>query len=541
MSNNKLVKLMEGCPDVAADMNMYFAKGETIDFSTPDVAAIFYNPYWLKLFKNTEVIIDEEKEQLFEEDFSNAIYTKSVEDYEYSFSPSIEHHYFKIKDDIKVKTSEEVAEKLGLSYLGSSNFNFVRDDEGFITHICTITELYNNSNRGTEQIILRIANRVSSIEALEIHKKAYLDYVKKENKEREERMQKYEAEQKKLDEQYQKIKNNPEIFPGVNGDFIHTNKNSVITKQKYTLKQIKEFYQKLKTLNPEIVKHICFYGGTIPYILSDASESRDFGDVDMFVPTEYMERLRAEFRNQESFEMLCDSKPYAEACMLTTRITKKSTELALQNNRTDTLDNVASSLFDSFMSFMTPSEYKQDYADANGIVHNPLTVYKEDQLPYYRKIQDFGFKANLFGINISVFPIYEYKNDIMAKSFNINEKNKFLLGVRVLNNTKLTEFIKQVNIYDSIFNILPLEYTLVSKQGAVEGSYAYRYEKDKQDVEYILSHKIELGISDEQLQEILSNYPDYSISIAYEINGNQTTTMGGKTYKKRVLTNRHIS
>lgn len=536
--DNKMVMLKEGCPNVDARIKMCFEKGEIIDFSNPSVVALFYNPYFFKILAKTEVIVGENKEKLFQDDFSNAINVEAVDDYALDITK--EHHYFKMKDNIKVKTDDEVTKLLGMSYLNDIKINLVRNEQGFITHICTVTNNYDSSDREMEQIILKIANRISSDEAMEIHKKACLDYVERQNAEQAKFMEEYKRKQKKFDDIYQTKKNNPEIFPGVNGDFVHIDKDS-ITKKKHTLKQIQEFYQNLKTLDPEIVKHICFYGGTIPYILNNASESRDFGDIDMFVPTEYMEKLRAEFAKQESFEILCDSKPYAEACMLTTRIAKDSTELALKNQQVDTLSSVASSLFDSLMNFMTPSEYKKDYVDANGIVHNPLSVHKEEQLSYYRKIQDFGFKAKLFGINISVFPIYEYKNNLIAKSFNINEMYRFLLGVKVLNNTKLAEFIQQVNVYGSIFNVLPLEYTLASKQSAVEGNYAFRYEKDKEDIKYILSHKDELGISDEKLQEILKNYPDYSISIAYEINGNQVTTMDGEAYKKRVLTNRQVS
>ncbi len=539
-NDNKMIMLKEGCPDVAAIITMYFKKGEIIDFSNPSVIALFYTPYWLKIFAKTEVIEGEEKEKLFQDDFSNAINVQVVEDFAFSLNITKEHHYFKMKDNIKVKTDKDVAKLLGMSYLNDININVVRNKQGFITHICTVTSDYNSSDREMEQIILKIADRISSDEAMEIHKKACLDYVERQNTEFAKFMEIHEREQKKLDDIYQTKKNNPEMFPGVNGDFVHIDKDS-ITEKKHTLKQIQEFYQNLKILDSDIVKHICFYGGTIPYILNNAPESRDFGDIDMFVPTEYMEKLRAEFSKQESFEMLCDSKLYAEACMLTTRIAKESTELSLKNQQVDTTDSVASSLFDSLMSFMTPNKYKRDYVDANGIVHNPLNVHKEEQLPYYRKVQDFGFKAKLFGINISVFPIYEYKNNLMAKSFNINEMYKFLLGVRVLDNTKLAEFIQQVNVYGSIFNILPLEYTLASKQSAVEGSYAFRYEKDKEDVKYILSNKDELGISDEKLQEILKNYPDYSISIAYEINGNQVTAMDGEAYKQLVLTNRQAS
>ena len=513
--DNKMVMLKEGCPFVNAKITMYFEKGEIIDFTNPSVVALFYNPAWLKIFAKTEVIVGEEKEKLFQDDFSNAIHVRAVND-NYKYSLTKEHHYFKMKENIKVKTDKEVEKLLGMSPLSSIDTNAIRNEQGFITHICTITSNYDSSDREIEQKILKIADRISTNESMEIHKKACLDYEEKQKADFARFEVEYKRKQKQLDDMYQTKKNNPEMFPGVNGDFIHIDKDS-ITNKKHTLKQIQEFYQNLKTLDSEIVKHICFYGGTLPYILNYASESRDFGDIDMFVPTEYMEKLRAEFAKQESFEMLCDSKPYAEACMLTTRIAKESTELALKNQQVVTVNGVASFLFNLFMN---PMENKQDYVGADGIVHNPLSAYKEEQLSYYRKVQDFGFKAKLFGINISVFPIYEYENNLIAKSFNINEMYKFLLGVRVLNNTKLADFIQQVNVYGSIFNILPLEYTLASKQSAVEGSYAFRYEKDK---------------------EILKNYPNYSISIAYEINGDQVTTMDGETYKQRVLTNRQIS
>lgn len=521
---------------------MYFKKGEILDFSNLSVIALFYNPYWLKVFAKTEIIVGEEKEQLFQEDFSNAINVQEIDFYGTSNDILQEHHYFKIKDNFKEISSDEL-DKLRMKCFGG--FGILRDKKGVITYLYTNTLPWHSSKRETEQVFLQIADRISATEALEIHKKACLDYVERHNAERDKFMEEYEREQakeqRKLENIYQTKKNNPEMFPGVNGDFIHVNKDLSITKKMHTLKEIQNFYQKLKTLDPEIVKHICFYGGTIPYILNNATESRDFGDIDMFVPTKYMEKLREEFAKQESFEMVCDSKPYAEACMLTTRIAKESYDLTLQNQNIDSLDNVSSFIFNSFMNFMTPSYCTSDYIDENGIVHNPLNAHMEDQLPYYRKVQDFGFKAKLFGIDISVFPIYEYKNNIMAKSFNINEMYKFLLGVRVLDNTKLGEFIQQVNMYDSIFNILPLEYTITSKQSAVEGNYVYRYEKDKEDVEYILSHKDELGISDEKLKYILEKYPNYSIAIAYEINGNQVTTMDGETYKQLVLTNRQVS
>lgn len=534
--NNKLIQLKEGCPEVDARMWMYFKKGEKIDFTIPGVAAIFYNPSWLRRFAKTELIVGEEKEKLFKEDFSNAIKAVKIEDIIYSHQTEEEQHFFRIKENIKTKSEKEIAELLGYSYLPVDS-RVAKDDNGYITHIIISTSSFNSSNRRLEQDLLKIAERTSNIETLKVYKKECEKYTLKRKLEDENLRKKFLEDERKLDEAYQEQKNNPKLFPGVNGDFIHVTKTDDI-KEKYSLNQIKDFYKRLLTLNPEILKHIYFYGGTIPYILNNVIESRNFGDIDMFVPTEYMEMLREEFLKQESFKMLVDSKPYAEQCMLTTRIAKEPNTLTTHS---DLLDDPTTSLFEGLANFMVPRSLKRDYVDENGIVHNSLTEYKEEQLPYIRKIQDFGFKAKLFGINISVFPIYEYENNIMAKSFNINEKGNFLLGVRVLNNTKLSDFIKSVRVDNLDLSILPLEYTLASKQSAVEGNYAYRYEKDKEDVEYILSHKDELGISDEMLKKILNNYPDYTVSIAYRIDGESTTTMNGETYKELVLKHRNLS
>lgn len=289
-------------------------------------------------------------------------------------------------------------------------------------------------------------------------------------------------------------------------------------------------------MNPDVVKEMCFYGGIIPYILNNASKSRNFGDIDIFVPVPHMEKLREELTKQDSFEIIYDSKPIAQFCHLTSRIKKKSTELVTEDEKT-------SEFLDLMINTIATPPYEDIIdVDQNGNIYNPLEEFCSKTKPYYNKIQDFGFKAKLFGINISVFPIYQYKNDIMAKSFNVNDMYRFLLGVRILNNTNITNFTKSVELYDSYFKILPLEYTLVSKKSAVEGQYSIRLEKDSEDIEYILSHKEELKIDDRKTKEILNNYPDYSISIAYRVNDNKTTTtMNGETYKELVLTKRNIS
>jgi predicted nucleotidyltransferase len=126
----------------------------------------------------------------------------------------------------------------------------------------------------------------------------------------------------------------------------------------------------------------------------------------------------------------------------------------------------------------------------------------------------------------------------MAKSFSVNELYKFLLGVKVLDNSKISDFVKNVKIYDSMVKILPLEYTLVSKQSAINGNYENRLSKDYIDLAYIIQHKEELGISNEVIEQITNNYPDYSISIAYKVNNGHVDTMNGEDYKQYVLINK---
>ena len=86
--------------------------------------------------------------------------------------------------------------------------------------------------------------------------------------------------------------------------------------------------------------------------------------------------------------------------------------------------------------------------------------------------------------------------------------------------------------------ILPLEYTLVSKQSAIEQNYDERLQKDVADIEYIIQHKDELGISDEMVEKIKEKYPDYSVSIAYKIENGEANTMTGESYKEYILMNR---
>lgn len=538
-NSSNLIELTEGYPYKELDAYIYFKEGEILDFSDPAVISLFYDMEWLKLFARTEVITNQEKQNLFTEDFSNAIYAQDpITASTFKDDPNHdlhEYHYFKIKSDLKVKTRDELNKKVGTQI--PYGVNFVCDEKGFIKWFSTDTSDISTSNREVEQFILKFADRISVDEAYECHKKVVNDYKKEQEEQLEKFQKQMEKENRKLQKLYESNKNNPSYFPGMNGYFVHNaNESKNLEKQSYTLLQIKEFYQKLKTLDPDIVKELCFYGGTVPYILNNESESRNFGDIDIFIPVSQMEKLREELIKQDSFEMLCDSKPLAQFCNLTSRIQKKSTELLDKQSEKNEFLNL--------MLDAITEEQSEDIIDVdqNGNTYNPLEEFFTRTKSYDNKIQDFGFKAKLFGINISVFPMYQYKNDMMAKSFNISNMYKCLLGVRILNNTNMDDFTRNVKVYDTTFKVLPLEYTLVSKQSAVDEKYSFRFEKDREDVEYILAHKKELQLEDEKVQEILSKYPDYSISVAYRVNENGTTsTMNGETYKELVLTNRHIS
>lgn len=217
-----------------------------------------------------------------------------------------------------------------------------------------------------------------------------------------------------------------------------------------------------------------------------------------------------------------DSKSYTESYELTSRVYKK--EIA----KKDPTEEAS-----QFLSLITNPDINNT-VDSNG--KNLFESFFDNSRPYYQVPQDFGFKGSLFGINISVFPIYDYKNNLMAKSFNIRDMYQFLLGVRVMNNTKLGDFARSVNLFDTDVNILPLEYTIISKESAINEGYIKRTDKDALDLAYIEEHKKELGISDSVIARLRSNYPDYSVSVAYALLENGTVeTVSGEAYRKLIL------
>ena len=495
-SDDILYELEDDNSRRSVEVDISFQKGEKLDFNNSNVAVLFYDLKLLKLLETMELIKGEEKQRLFDEDFSNAIYAKdNLID---SVAGLNEYHYFKIKDGIKVKSMDELK-----SFPWYTN-DFIKDTDGYIQYLFTKSITYSTPSREVEQAILIFADRVSKEEAARIHQ-CYLERKQEENNKRNEEInRRYLERLNQLQTLYEEQKYS-DLFPGIGGHFHGAPEGD------YSLTEIKNFYKRLSELNSDIVKEMIFYGGTVPYVLNNASESRNFGDVDIFIPIEYIDQLREELSKHSDFKMISDSKSITEKANFTS-IINNSDENGEEKTDTDNPEEILASIEKTLEKICNPEKFIK------------------------KVIQDFGFKANLFGINISVFPIYQYDNSIMGKSFNTNGEYPFLLAINLINDTSIDHFTKSVKVFDSEFKIMPLEYTLASKGSAIIDKANARLDKDIADINYILSHKEELGISDQLFEELVKKYPDYSIEIAYQIKDGNKIMMNGSQYKKYVLT-----
>lgn len=291
---------------------------------------------------------------------------------------------------------------------------------------------------------------------------------------------------------------------------------------KKSLEDIKTFYKSLKSIDHDVLNKMYFYSGTIPYVLTSAEESRDFGDVDIFVPISEMARVREELNKIPSFEIYFDSKDLTSKYNFTSRV--DNNEIA----KSDSLENI--------LELITSLQSDDNIIDENG--QTPLENFFTGRKRKKQVLQDYGLKGSLFGVNISIFPVYQYKDDLMAKSFNISDVYEYLLAVRVMNKTSLDSFAKNVKVFDNNINILPLEYTILSKESAINSGYTKREEKDAIDIDYIMSHKEELGIRDEYIEYLRQYYLDYSIAVAYNLNGEVVEKISGEQYKEYMLMNK---
>lgn len=321
---------------------------------------------------------------------------------------------------------------------------------------------------------------------------------------------------KRLVASYEENKNDATIFPGTHGEFVQHCEYSKDKEDKYTLEEIKNFYTKLQSINVKALDYMYFYGGTIPYMIANAETSREFGDVDIFVPIEAMNFVREELAKQPTFEIIFDSKRITEGCNLTSHLPE-----------VDVANRKESNGIELIFTFLRD-------IDENDQTHLENYFTRNEGPKVY---QDFGFKGKLFGVNISIFPVYQYKSDLMAKSFNITNMYNYLLAVRVMNNMNIKDFAKNIQINGNKINILPVEYVLISKESAIDQKYVKRMEKDKDDVAFIEKNKEAIGIDEELMEKLRSNYPDYSIALAYYVYDNFVKKISGERYKELMLLN----
>ena len=345
--------------------------------------------------------------------------------------------------------------------------------------------------------LLKICRRGTSEEAVELSEYVFQVQEGYRKKFEEERRKKEEAKAKI----YEANKSNPEYFPGVGGNYkqvLLEEGKKIIPEKEYSLAQIKSFYQTLlgfDDLSDEVKNSIIFYGGTIPYVICNESGStRRFGDVDIFLPVSMMQRFRYELRRE--LDYVYDSIELTRRVKLTAKgFCVKSPLLWWDEDR------------ESYDEFSRRRGLAEMEAEENAIY------------------QDYGFKAVLFGINISVFPLYDWTFEdgsigVCAKSFRLSKEKgdwNFLLNTIVSKGITVDNFYNEVCILGHNARVAKTEYTIASKRNAIRFGYVLRKDTDETDLGYIETHSSELGIDENQVEFFMKNIPDYCISHVYRI------------------------
>lgn len=378
--------------------------------------------------------------------------------------------------------------------------------------------LFTNLDDKDNESLLKICRRATSEESAELSA-----YVKEMQ---DGYHKKFEYERRKKEEAKAKIyeanKNNPEYFPGVRGNYkqvLLEEGKKVIPEKEYSLAQIKSFYHSLLSfagLSDEVKSSIIFYGGTIPYILcNESGNTRKFGDVDIFMPVSMMQRFRYELRHE--LDYIYDSIELTRRIGLTAKGFRVKSPLLWWDKESE-----------SYEQFERRRGLAEMEAKKNAIY------------------QDYGFKAILFGINISVFPLYDWtfvdgNIGVCAKSFRISKEKgdwNFLLNTIVSKGITINDFYNEVCILGHNVRATKTEYTIASKRNAVKLGYVLRKDTDEADLRYIETHSSELGIDESQVELFMQNIPDYGVSHVYRITrSGDANEMSSEAYKHIVTRN----
>lgn len=378
--------------------------------------------------------------------------------------------------------------------------------------------LFTNLDDKDNESLLKICRRATSEESAELSA-----YVKEMQ---DGYHKKFEYERRKKEEAKAKIyeanKNKPEYFPGVRGNYkqvLLEEGKKVIPEKEYSLAQIKSFYHSLLSfagLSDEVKSSIIFYGGTIPYILcNESGNTRKFGDVDIFMPVSMMQRFRYELRHE--LDYIYDSIELTRRIGLTAKGFRVKSPLLWWDKESE-----------SYEQFERRRGLAEMEAEKNAIY------------------QDYGFKAILFGINISVFPLYDWtfvdgNIGVCAKSFRISKEKadwNFLLNTIVSKGITINDFYNEVCILGHNVRATKTEYTIASKRNAVKFGYVLRKDTDEADLRYIETHSSELGIDESQVELFMQNIPDYGVSHVYRITrSGDANEMSSEAYKHIVTRN----
>ena len=218
-----------------------------------------------------------------------------------------------------------------------------------------------------------------------------------------------------------------------------------LKKKIYTLYEIRQFYNDLfksGLISDDILDKIILYGGTLPYLLSDEKEApRKFGDVDMYMSSQDIGRLRKELENKLYFEMTSDSKELNLNCI--------KEEYGFRGK----LFGVDISVFPIYKSRVNNQENKQESED---------TFYSFSPInSTYTEIREHSFR--------------EWDED--------GDKNEELYDTIVLKNSSLSRFARHFKvsengtIYVPKTKMVPLEFTVATKELAIQNEYTYRNRK----------------------------------------------------------------
>ena len=473
------------------------------------------------LNNNCRVATDEEISGVYNELYSNARVGNVYDDGSYGI-----RHFFVVESNLSELWEKFNMEKDNCYWaLRSEMSNLISKlcDSDSIWSVCIgsykgMMFLFTDYADEEHKALLKISRKATQEEATELSHYVFQVQEGYRKKFEEERRKEEEAKAKI----YEANKSKPEYFPGVGGNYkqiLLEEGKKVVAEKEYSLAQIKSFYQTLLSfdgLSDEVKRNIIFYGGTIPYVLcNESGNTRKFGDVDIFLPVDMMQRFRYELRRE--LDYVYDSIDITRRVRLTAKgFRVKSPNLWWDED------------YESYTEFSRRRSLAEMEAEENAIY------------------QDYGFKAVLFGINISVFPLYDWTFEdgsigVCAKSFRLSKEEgdwNFLLNTIVSKGITIDNFYNEEYILGYNARVVKTEYTIASKRNAIRFGFILRKDTDEADLKYIEAHSRELDIDESQVEFFMKNIPDYGISYVYRITrGNDANQMSPEAYKHVVTRN----